>query len=127
MEKDGTLSVFSRNSENMSGKYPDLVQQIPNVRLPCPASPLHVLPTDRVRSFAQCVKEGTTDFVLDCEAVAWDAVDKVLLPFSEITKRKRKDVKAEDIKIKVHLFAFDLLYLNGEVRSLSRDLSLPSA
>ena len=28
--------------------------------------------------------------------------------------RKRKDVKAEDVKVKVCVFAFDLLYLNGE-------------
>lgn len=28
---DGTISVFSRNSENMSAKYPDLVEQIPRV------------------------------------------------------------------------------------------------
>lgn len=54
--------------------------------------------------------------MLDCEAVAWDKVEKKLLPFQEITKRKRKDVKVEDITVKVHLFAFDILYLNGEVR-----------
>lgn len=28
---DGKLAVFSRNSENMSAKYPDLVEQIPRV------------------------------------------------------------------------------------------------
>lgn len=29
--EDGNLAVFSRNSENMSSKYPDLVEQIPRV------------------------------------------------------------------------------------------------
>ena len=38
-----------------------------------------------------------------------------LLPFQELSRRKRKDVKVEDIKVWVCLFAFDLLYLNGEV------------
>lgn len=38
------------------------------------------------------------------------------MPFQELSKRKRKDVKVEDIQIRVHLFAFDILYLNGEVR-----------
>jgi DNA ligase-1 len=55
--------------------------------------------------------------VIDAEAVAWDKDEKRLLPFQELSRRKRKDVKAEDIKVKVHLFAFDLLYLNGKVCS----------
>jgi DNA ligase 1 len=29
---DGTVAVFSRNSEDMSKKYPDLVEQLPHVR-----------------------------------------------------------------------------------------------
>lgn len=37
------------------------------------------------------------------------------MPFQELSKRKRKDVKVEDIQVRVCLFAFDLLYLNGEV------------
>ena len=41
------------------------------------------------------------------------------MPFQELSKRKRKDVKVEDIKVRVCLFAFDLLYLNGEVIDLS--------
>jgi len=34
---DGTVSVFSRNSEDMSKKYPDLVEQLPRVCdiIPC--------------------------------------------------------------------------------------------
>jgi DNA ligase 1 len=31
---DGTVGVFSRNSEDMSKKYPDLVEQLPHVRSP---------------------------------------------------------------------------------------------
>jgi len=63
----------------------------------------------------QCIKPKTESFVLDAEAVAWDKDENKILPFQELSKRKRKDVKAEDIKVKVHIFAFDLLYLNGEV------------
>lgn len=37
------------------------------------------------------------------------------MPFQELSRRKRKDVKVEDIQVQVCLFAFDLLYLNGEV------------
>ena len=90
--EDGTVAVFSRNSEDMSKKYPDLVEQLP-----------------------RCVKESAKSFVLDAEAVAFDVKEDKLMPFQELSKRKRKDVKVEDIQVRVHLFAFDLLYLNGEV------------
>ncbi|KAH9952608.1 ATP-dependent DNA ligase [Russula dissimulans] len=88
---DGTVGIFSRNSEDMSKKYPDLVEQLPH-----------------------CIKENTKSFVLDAEAVAIDRTTGKLMPFQELSKRKRKDVKVEDIQVRVCLFAFDILYLNGE-------------
>ncbi|KAJ7630920.1 ATP-dependent DNA ligase [Roridomyces roridus] len=91
MLPDGTVGVFSRNSEDMSKKYPDLVEQLPN-----------------------CIKESTKSFVLDAEAVAIDRTTGKLMPFQELSRRKRKDVKVEDIQVRVCLFGFDLLYLNGE-------------
>ncbi|ETW87187.1 hypothetical protein HETIRDRAFT_377982 [Heterobasidion irregulare TC 32-1] len=91
MLEDGKVSVFSRNSEDMSKKYPDLVEQLPH-----------------------CIKESTKSFVLDAEAVAIDRTTGKLMPFQELSKRKRKDVKVEDIQVRVCLFGFDLLYLNGE-------------
>jgi DNA ligase 1 len=51
--------------------------------------------------------------------VAIDRTTGKLMPFQELSKRKRKDVKVEDIQIRVCLFAFDLLYLNGEVSVLA--------
>ncbi|KAI0031152.1 DNA ligase I, partial [Vararia minispora EC-137] len=89
--EDGTIAVFSRNSEDMSKKYPDLVEQLPH-----------------------CFKDSARSFVLDAEAVAIDKMTKKLLPFQELSKRKRKDVKVDDIQVRVCLFGFDLLYLNGE-------------
>ncbi|KIP03975.1 hypothetical protein PHLGIDRAFT_215096 [Phlebiopsis gigantea 11061_1 CR5-6] len=89
--EDGTINVFSRNSEDMSKKYPDLMDQIP-----------------------RCLKAAARSFVLDAEAVAVDRKSGQLKPFQELSKRKRKDVKVEDIEVWVCLFGFDLLYLNGE-------------
>ena len=66
----------------------------------------------------QCIRDNTNSFVLDAEAVAIDRATGRLMPFQELSKRKRKDVKVEDIQVRVCLFAFDLLYLNGEVSSL---------
>ncbi|KAL9086150.1 MAG: hypothetical protein Q9159_004330 [Coniocarpon cinnabarinum] len=87
----GVANIFSRNSEDLSKKYPDILQKLPT-----------------------WVKDGTKSFVLDCETVAWDMNEKKVLPFQQLMTRKRKDVKAEDVKVKVCVFAFDILYLNGE-------------
>ncbi|KAF9189923.1 hypothetical protein BGZ51_009135 [Haplosporangium sp. Z 767] len=88
---DGSMRIYSRNSENMSNKYPDVME--------------------RLNKFT---KAETKSFVLDCEAVAWDREQKYILPFQVLSTRKRKDVKEEDIKVQVCIFAFDLLYFNGE-------------
>ncbi|KAM3539935.1 hypothetical protein ARSEF1564_007134 [Beauveria bassiana] len=87
----GVASIFSRNSEDLSKKYPDILAK------------LH-----------SWVKDDTKSFVLDCETVAWDMVEKTVLPFQQLMTRKKKDVKVEDVKVKVCVFAFDLLYLNGQ-------------
>ncbi|ORY59234.1 uncharacterized protein BCR38DRAFT_376433 [Pseudomassariella vexata] len=87
----GVASIFSRNSEDLSKKYPDIL------------SKLHTW-----------VKDDTKSFVLDCETVAWDVEEKKVLPFQQLMTRKKKDVKIEDVKVKVCVFAFDLLFFNGE-------------
>ena len=92
--KRGLSAIFSRNSEDLSKKYPDVLEKLD-----------------------KWVKPGTTSFVLDCETVAWDVSEKQVLPFQQLQTRKRKDVRVEDVKVKVCVFAFDLLYLNGEVSS----------
>lgn len=95
LQKDakGLCAIFSRNSEDLSKKYPDVLAKL-----------------------NAWIKPGISSFVLDCETVAWDTVNKKVLPFQQLMTRKRKDVKADDVKVKVCIFAFDLLFLNGEVR-----------
>ena len=91
----GLSAIFSRNSEDLSKKYPDILAKL-----------------------ATWVKPETKSFVLDCESVAWDVVEKKVLPFQQLMTRKRKDVKVEDVKVKVCVFAFDLLFYNGEASIL---------
>lgn len=88
----GLSAIFSRNSEDLSKKYPDILAKL-----------------------NAWIKQDTKSFVLDCETVAWDLVEKKVLPFQQLMTRKRKDVKAEDVKVKVCVFAFDMLFYNGEV------------
>ena len=97
----GLSSIFSRNSEDLSKKYPDILAKLQT-----------------------WIKPETKSFVLDCETVAWDVTTKKVLPFQQLMTRKRKDVKAEDVKVKVCVFAFDILFLNGEVCSFPRDQRL---
>eukprot|EP00964_Phaeocystis_antarctica_P138999 scaffold103700_cov42-Phaeocystis_antarctica.AAC.1 len=37
-----------------------------------------------------------------------------LTPFQVLSTRKRKDADVDDLKVQVCVFAFDMLYLNGE-------------
>lgn len=57
--------------------------------------------------------------ILDSEIVAIDPADGALKSFQELSNRARKDVSIADVKVCVGIFAFDLMYLDGEVRVLS--------
>ncbi|XP_056336449.1 DNA ligase 1 [Danio aesculapii] len=89
--ENGEVHIFSRNQEDNTSKYPDIISRIPQVK-----------------------RESVRSCVLDSEAVAWDREKKQIQPFQVLTTRKRKDVDASEIKVQVCVYAFDLLYLNGE-------------
>lgn len=86
----GNVFIYSRNSENNTTKYPDIIGRIESVK-----------------------KADIKSCILDCEAVAWDIDNKKILPFQVLSTRKRKDVNESDIKVQVCVYMFDLLYLNG--------------
>ncbi|XP_046973702.1 DNA ligase 1 [Vanessa cardui] len=83
-------AVFSRNQENNTSKYPDVLRRLPAL-----------------------LQDSVTSCVLDCEAVAYDTETKQILPFQVLSTRKRKDAAEGQIKVQVCVFVFDLLYLNG--------------
>ena len=87
---DGTYKIFSRNSEDMTGKYPDVLQRLPRALL-----------------------DSTSSFIIDCEAVAYDVATAKLLPFQTLSTRAKKNVSTEQVKVQVKIFAFDCLLLNG--------------
>ncbi|KAK4286411.1 hypothetical protein QN277_002970 [Acacia crassicarpa] len=88
---DGSVEIYSRNAERNTGKFPDVVAAISRLK-----------------------KSSVSSFVLDCELVAYDRVKKKILPFQVLSTRARKNVSMSDIKVDVCIFAFDILYLNGE-------------
>ncbi|XP_064612505.1 DNA ligase 1-like isoform X2 [Liolophura sinensis] len=87
----GEIRIYSRNSEDNTSKYPDIIGRLPSV-----------------------CKDSLKSCVIDTEAVAWDNEKKQILPFQVLSTRKRKDANVSDIKVQVCVYAFDLLYLNGE-------------
>ncbi|GAP84994.1 putative DNA ligase 1 [Rosellinia necatrix] len=87
----GKVSIFSRHLELMTDKYPDLVALVPRIR-----------------------GEGVGSFIMEGEVVAVDQATGDLKNFQTLTNRARKDVAIGSITIDVCLFAFDLMYLNGQ-------------
>ncbi|KAL7958334.1 ATP-dependent DNA ligase [Trichoderma compactum] len=90
-DEKGKVSIFSRHLELMTEKYPDLVELVPKIR-----------------------GKGIGSFIIEGEVVAVDRETGELKNFQTLTNRARKDVAIGDIKIDVCLFAFDLMYLNGQ-------------
>jgi len=89
--ENGTIKIYSRNQEDNTSKYPDIIQR-----------------------FANCKLDNVKTCVIDSEAVAWDREKKQIQPFQVLSTRKRKDAAESEIKVQVAVFAFDCLYLNGE-------------
>ncbi len=88
--KDGKVSIFSRNLEDTTVMFPDLVEGI----------------------FKQIKAESA---ILEGEAVAYNPDSGEYYPFQTTAQRKRKyDIEEMAVKFPLKLFAFDLLYLNGE-------------
>lgn len=90
-DEKGTISIYSRNQENNTTKYPDIIERI-----------------------SQIPKEGVKSYIIDSEVVAWDIEKKQILPFQKLITRKRKNVDSSEIQVQVCVYMFDLLYLNGE-------------
>ena len=87
----GKVSIFSRHLEVMTEKYPDLVALVPEIR-----------------------GDGVSSFILEGEVVAVDQSTGELKTFQTLTNRAKKDVDINTIQVDVCLFAFDLMYLNGQ-------------
>ena len=87
---NGSVNIFSRNSEDNTEKYPDLYNII-----------------------SQAKNAKIQSCVLDCEVVAYDREKGCLLPFQVLSTRKRKLEEGEEEKVRVVLQAFDMLFVNG--------------
>ena len=91
VQEDGTVSIFSRNQEDNTPKFPDIVS-----------------------GMKRYMKPNVKSVVIDCEAVAFDRESNKIMPFQILATRGKKNIVESEIKVQVALYAFDCLYLNGE-------------
>ncbi|XP_010687309.1 DNA ligase 1 isoform X2 [Beta vulgaris subsp. vulgaris] len=89
--ENGKVEIYSRSLERSTGKFPDVVDTVTRLKRPCVKS-----------------------VILDCELVAYDRDEGKILSFQKLSTRSRKNVDIHDIKVNACIFAFDLLYLNGQ-------------
>src|SRR3989344_1465625 len=90
LDKAKEVRIFSRNLEDFTHAFPDLVEAVK--------------------------KEVKADSaIFEGEAIAFNPITGEYYPFQETTKRRRKyDIEEVAKKLPLKLFVFDLLYLNGK-------------
>lgn len=89
-KKKKEARLYSRNLEEVSEMYPDIIEGIK--------------------------KEIQADeAILEGEAIGYDVATDTFLPFQLTVQRKRKhDIAEKALEIPLKLFVFELIYLNGE-------------
>jgi DNA ligase-1 len=65
--EDGKISIYSRNQEDNTSKYPDIIARLKST-----------------------LGENVKSFIIDTEVVAWDLESSKIRPFQILTTRKRK-------------------------------------
>eukprot|EP01022_Parablepharisma_sp_SALTPOND_P004695 TRINITY_DN120780_c0_g1_i1.p1 TRINITY_DN120780_c0_g1~~TRINITY_DN120780_c0_g1_i1.p1 ORF type:complete len:657 (+),score=94.62 TRINITY_DN120780_c0_g1_i1:188-2158(+) len=88
---ESIVKVFSRNLEDMTEAYPDVIDFI-----------------------NESAKGNVKDFIMDSEIVAYDRKKDKILPFQNLTTRARKKIHKKAVEVDICVFGFDLLYLNGK-------------
>ncbi|RDX55136.1 ATP-dependent DNA ligase [Lentinus brumalis] len=88
------VRIFSRHLEDMTDKYPDVVSLVQEIFKTSPQ---------------------TESFIIDAEVVAVDPATGALKTFQELSNRARKDVKLDEVKVSVCVFAFDIMFLDGQI------------
>lgn len=84
------IFIYSRNSENMTEKYPDVIKVV-----------------------QENLCDDVQSCIIDSELVAYDLDQKKILPFQILSTRGRKNIQIQDIKVQVCIYAFDCMLHNG--------------
>jgi len=88
-KKSGEVRLYSRNLEDVSFMYPDIVMGVQQ-------------------------EINADEIIFEGEAIGYNPQTHILLPFQETVQRKRKyDIEEKAKEIPLKLFVFELLYHNG--------------
>lgn len=105
----------------MTDKYPDICHLALDLLSRPLATERPPFPAVSSRPFSRVIDllhiNNITSVVMDTEIVALDKDTGNFRTFQELSNRAKKDVKMEEIKVIVGVFAFDLMVLNDVVSS----------
>ncbi|GAB4832343.1 hypothetical protein Ancab_006359 [Ancistrocladus abbreviatus] len=93
---DGSVRIFSRNGDETTSRFPDVV---------------HII--------QDACKSSVGSFIIDAEVVGVDRKNGgKLLSFQELSSRERGSkaslVAVDSIKVDICIFVFDIMFINGE-------------
>ncbi len=89
-KKKNKIEIFSRNLERMTLMFPDILKN----------------------AFSEINAES---IIVEGEAIAYNENTEEFRPFQETIQRKRKhEVEEKSAEVPLHLFLFDIMYLNGK-------------
>jgi len=84
------VEIFSRRLEKVTDMFPEIAK-------------------------ASLSEVDCKEVMFEGEAISYDEITDQFRPFQETMQRKRKHgIEEKSLELPLHLFAFDLLYLNGE-------------
>ena len=116
--EDGSIKIYSRNSENNTGKYPDIIEMLQEI--------LHLKDNVKSKASEEVSKEGKEESekkerrvisaIIDSEVVAYDSEKQLILPFQVLSTRKRKVIHFKSralIFFRVLKFNHYIIYFKG--------------
>ena len=109
------MRIFSRSSLDDTHKFTEVVESFASCVAEVRAQhfPLSHSASHSTQK-SPWADQGVTSCIIDSECVAYDLEKQTILPFQDLSKRKKKLAEGEKQTIAVALFAFDLIYLNGK-------------
>jgi len=132
-EKSGRITIYSRKCEEHTSRYPDVIETLEKVCCCILSFPPSLFLEPLKFRCKKSATEAVEDYILDGEIVAMDPETGKIREFQLLTTRARKvnwiclsflfinlslftqKVELESIKVRVCFYAFDMLYLNGQV------------